>query len=283
MKHLSWSVLILLLGVSSALGNVTGDPVADGWIFGGHSLANGVYVRGSANYGYNTYGLQFTVSPGSNLEISDGGNSWLAGDTILGVGGQFAGITPAEAGWTAFTGGAVNSITAVNIKLQAKFGTDYSTFSTSTIAPAAGNGAGSLGTNGGTGAVQVRTSAYNTALFWAAGSGTLQLLQSASHIERNGAAAPDADVTRLMWIWDGSANRVGTWEILLNTSLVQRLDTTFQGPWPSGGNKALMTVQYDDNAYTDALQTLTGIPAPGAALLGFIGLGLVGWLKRRFA
>lgn len=256
---------------------VTGDPSADGWVFGGHSLENGVYVRNTANYGFNVYSTQISISAGSNLVIDDGTNSWLLGDTVLGLGGKFAGITASEAGWDAFTGNAVNSILGEDTKFVAKFGVANATFSASTIAPMNGNGLGSLGTNGGNGAVQVRSTGWFYAADWAAGSGVLQLLNKTDHVERNGAARPDADVARLMWIWDG-VNHVASWEILLNTSLLERTDGGFTGPNPSVGNLAIMAVQQRDGVYTDALVT---IPEPASAAIMIFGAVWMAVKRRR--
>jgi len=270
--------MLLTAGVGSAT-TVTGNPVADGWTSNGHSLAKGVYVRGSANYGFDTYSEAITVPTGSNLSISDGTNSWLVGDTVLGVGGRFVDITAAAAGWTAFTGNAVNLLLGgtdlgADVKLQAKFGTGAASFTVSTIAPDAGNGLGSFGTNAGTGAVQIRTSGWFYAADWNAGSGSLQLLDKPTHIVRNGTTEPDADVARLMWIWDATNGRVDTWEILLNTSLMDRLTPLFTGGTPAAGDLALMTVQNRDGVYTDAL-------TPEPATMALLAAGGVGLLLRR--
>ncbi len=265
------AIALLCIGVAAQAG-VTGNPLLDGWASGGNSLSNGVYVRNPANYGFDTFSALLTVTPGSTLAVDDGANSWLAGDTVLGVGGKYASITPGEAGWSAFTGGAVNSLWSGTqlIKIQGKFGTAASDFSASTVAPGAGNGAGSLGTNGKLGAVQIRSSAYFDAATWSAGSGTLMLLDKASHIERSGAAAPDTDVSRLIWNWDAGNARLGSWEILLNASLLDRLYPTLSGSSPAAGVNAILTVQNGDGAYTDALVTIpAAVPEPSS----FIALG----------
>ncbi len=50
------------------------------------------------------------------------------------------------------------------------------------------------------------------------------------------------------------------------------------GPWSAG----LTEAEGYGSGYEGVLG-ITAVPAPGAVVLGWIGLGLVGWLKRRFA
>jgi hypothetical protein len=283
-KGVIYLLVIVLAGNVALATSITGNPAADGWILNGNSLASGVYVRGNANYSYDAYSAAISVQSGSNLAIDDGANSWLVGDTVLGVGGHCVNITPAEAGWTAFSGNAVNLLLGgadfgEDVKLQAKFSTDTGNFSASTVAPDAGNGLGSMGSNGGNGAVQVRTSGWFIAADWNAKSGILQLLDKPDHIIRNGTSSPDTDVARLMWNWDAVNQRVDTWEILLNTSLLDRLNPSFTGGTPNAGNLMLMTVQNREASYTDAL---AGVPEPGTLmLLVTAGLGLLACARRR--
>lgn len=274
-------VVILSLFLACPAAAVTGDPVADGWQAAGHSLANGVYVRGSANFGFEVYSAAITVTPGSILEISDGAKSWLAGDLVLGVGGRFANITAAEAGWAGFTGGAVNNLLGEGTKLIAKFGSAHAAFSPSTIAPNAGNGVGSTA-SGGTGTVFVRTSGWFYAADWAAGSGQLMPLNKPTHISREGAAeAPDPAVARLMWIWDAQKGHVISWEILLNVSLLDRLQPELIGTTPAPGNLAIASVQYRDSDYTDAFLTLAPEPLSLSLVLTAGSLTLLRRKSRR--
>ncbi len=116
-------VAIVLAVAQSSEAAITGNPFSDGWTSQGNSLSNGVYVRGNANYAFDTYSA--TVVVDSALRTASG-NVWSIGDTVIGVGGVFRSITAAEAGWGAFTGNAVNSLLTTNLtgpKIQAKFGT----------------------------------------------------------------------------------------------------------------------------------------------------------------
>jgi len=263
---------------------VTGAPDLDGWVLAGNSLDNGVYVRGTANYGYDCYSAVIT-----DLAVTDPDAvySWLSGDTILGVGGKFADTTAAEAGWGAFSGPGVNSLLYGDgdaIKIQAKFGTENSDFFASTLAPSASNGGGSLDTNGKAGAIQIRSTAYFQSQNWAAGSGVLQYLDKPDHIVRSGASAPDPRVARLIWTWDSTNSRLDSWEILLNVSLLERVDSNYAGLYPSAGSLSLLTVQNRDGAYTDGVVRLpspnTAVPEPMAIVLGITGLGSVAGLRR---
>ncbi len=280
----------ILFAVQAGAATISGNPFTDGWTNGGNSLSNGVYVRGSANYSFDIYTTATTVMAGTNLEISDGPNSWIDGDTVLGLGGIFTDISASTAGWAGFTGNAVNTLLGgsdfgADVKLQAKFGANDSIFTTSTTAPGAGNGQGSLGDHGGIGAIQVRTSGSNNAAFWANGSGTLNTLASSSHISRNGVSSPDTDVARIYWNWDTTNQRITSWEILLNISLLDRLDALVVGRTPgliTTGGQIFATVQNRDGAFTDGLvNTAAVVPVPAAAGLGFLGMGLVGFLRRR--
>lgn len=82
-----------------------------------------------------------------------------------------------------------------------------------------------------------------------------------------------------MWIWDPVNQCVNTWEILLNVSLMDRLDPTFTDGTPAPGNPILMTVQNRDSDYTDCL---VNVPEPGTlVLLVMAGLGALASARRR--
>ncbi len=298
-------LLVVMLAATPAMASVvvvTGNPNADGFASFGNSLSNGVYVRGDANYGYDTYAAGFTIQTGSNLIDS----SWQVGDTVLAAGGIFAPIAATEAGWSAFTGNAVNSLLSSATsgpKLQAKFGNSDSTWTTSTIAPSGGNGVGSLSNGDGdlptSGvAIQIRTGTYYTEtgpayvpgqeqagiLGWDTNAGVLMQLGKSSYVDLSvgGAlAGMDRDVGRVIW----SASTEGTdypdsWELFLNVSLVDRLNPSFTGLLPAIGDKVLMTVQNNDSAITDALANT--VPEPGTlVLLLTAGLGLLAYAWRR--
>ncbi len=279
--------VILTANVAFAgLVNVTGNPGTDGLTLYGNSLQNGVYVGGNANYGYTAYGAGFAIQSGSNLAQGD----WRVGDNVLAVGGTFTGITASEAGWSSFTGGGVNALlssVSSGPKLQAKFGNSAAAWTTSTMAPGSGNGVGSLSygdgdmTNGA--AIQIRTGTYYDAAYWSSHAGTLLALAKDSHVESTASSsvlALDSDVARIMWTVNG-AGKVDSWELFLNVSLIARENPAYTGLLPAIGNAAIMTVQNNDAAYTNALVAAAPVPLPPAALLFAPGLaGLIG-IRRR--
>ncbi len=267
-------VTTLMLATASFAGSVTGNPLADGWTYAGYSLEEGVYVRGAANYGFDVYSTTNTVTAGSNLHIDDGINSWLVGDTVLGVGGVFNSDT-SGLGWDV-TGTSVNSLLshANGPKLQVKFGTADATWYASTLPPSSGDGSGS-GSDGGA-TVQIRTSAYLNISDWSANDGTLLGLANPGHIDRYQGLDVDEYVARLIWTYDEQTGKPATWELLLNTSLLER---NFGGPVPQTGFLAIVTVQDTDNAYTDALVSIAAaqvVPLPAAAWAGMALMGGIG-------
>ncbi|MDD5064410.1 MAG: PEP-CTERM sorting domain-containing protein [Phycisphaerae bacterium] len=296
MRRLLIVCIIACLSITAAnsFATVSGDPTSDGWTFGGNSLANGLYSNGSANYSYNAYSSVFAVTAGSSLVIDDGDYSWQAGDTVIGAGGQFVSITADEAGWSAFTGNNVNSQLSQEYgpKLQVKLGTDSAAWTTSTTAPGAGNG-GSSTSNGGVGTVHFRTSGWFhattplseqvTDTTWIGNSGELMLLDKDDHIRRvdvGGYIYPDKRVARVIWQYDEEAGHVGSWELLLNTSLLDRVAPEgFTGSTPAAGNIAVFSVQDRDSAYTDCLV----VTAPEPATICLLGFGALSLLRKRGA
>jgi len=277
------SLQFIMTGITSAA--VTGDPSADGWSFLGNSLQKGFYALGSANYCYDMYSTAITVAAGSSLHIADGDYSWLSGDTILGTGGRFTNITPVQTGWSSFTGNTINSQLAQEYgpKLQIKLGTAAAAWSVSTKAPGSGNGSTST-SSGGVGTVHFRTSGWFhattpsldqvTDTTWSGNSGMLMLLDKDDHIRRvtnTDYYYPDTRVARVIWVFDAALNKPIGWELLLNTSLLDRVAPIgFTGATPGLGNAAVWSVQDRDSAFTDAVATV--VPEPAMFLLLLSGL-----------
>lgn len=301
------SVVTLVMASAAFGSDVTGNPEADGWVFGGNSLENGVYVQsnGSANYAYDIYTTNFQVTDSSVFDISDHGpgnldyddyyrvvpsgnplwdqstaRGWEVGDTVVAVGGVFKVITAEEAGWgvgSSFTGGGVNANLvpfADPLRYQAKFGTAAHTWNASTIAPNQGNGSGSTSA-GGTGTLLVRTTAFlnlsglkGTPLGELYG-GEIMGLQQSNHVSPSGISV-GPDVARLIWVWDADNDHASSWQILINTTLVA-VDAVGAGLQTGVGDPIVTTIQRASGSnfgFTDGLVNVAS-PPPALTCVGF--------------
>lgn len=282
----------MMMAVASSQAAVTGNPQTDGWTSHGTSLDNGIYVRGDGNYSYDVYSTALTITANSGLEANAGANSWLVGDTVLGAGGIFSTTTASESGWGAFTGVGVNSLfsSSSGPKLQAKFGSAANSWSTSTVAPDAGNGLGSLSND--TKGVQIRTGTYYTptgpayvpnqdqagTLGWDTNAGQLMSLAKSSYLSFSGGSglSGNRDVARVIWTGTNNTGEPASWELLLNVTLLGRLNPLSTG-LPGAGDPILLTVQDNDGKFTDA--KVETVPEPGA--VGVLGFCAIALLRRR--
>jgi len=265
--------LVVLLAASATYAvNVTGDPVTDGWIFGGRSLAQGTYIRGAANMGFDIYTTGFTLCSGSNLV----GDYWDVGDQVLGIGGAINAITdPAALGWSAITGPAVNDNWVQDLRIVTKFGTSPTSWSASTIAPNAGNGLGSMsGGNGGAGSVQVST------FSWQIYGGTLAPGVLHSSQDTNLYAPPyngnfDDTVGKIIFTLDkpiAEGGELKTWESFLNVSRLAELISLTD--YPAVGDRGNQAIQRDDGVNTDGMVVITEPPIPEPVTMAGLMLGI---------
>jgi hypothetical protein len=88
----------------------------------------------------------------------------------------------------------------------------------------------------------------------------------------------------VIWTWDDTNNRVGTWELLVNMSLAgEDLGAAnFTGALPGlPGDSVIASVQVGSGAFTDALASVA-IPEPtSVALMGLAVVGLACGRSRR--
>lgn len=272
---LSLAISVCIVSTTHAA-TVTGDPVADGWAYQGHSLEKGTYVRGSGNIGFEIYTAKFTVSDGSLFTMSSPDSDyyedldpntatpWQAGDKIVAVGGVFRDISAADSGWSSFPASLTNVEADDKLRLQAKFGPS-NVWWASTVEPGSGDGSGSSSNS----FEFVRTSGWlhpndtnNYTNWWATFSGEMMGPQ-------NNLLYGPGEAARLIWQWDSAKNRPGSWQILLNTSMYN---------YPGEIDTVVSSVQYD-NPYTDGIATV--VPEP--ATLSLLALGGLAMIRRRRA
>ncbi len=287
---------------------ITGNPAADlGWAANSNSLQNTNYVRGTANFAFDTYSFEMRIPTGMNALTATG---WNAGDRVVGLGGVFtAPMTPTDLGYapgTVFTGPAQNSLLNTNSRFIAKFGTNTASniFSPSTVPPNAGNGAGSHSSgNGGIGSVHVSIASNRLSLANAGmlitpdlspnGSGGFDNVAQYVTVGATGANGIDLLVgsafpsARYIYNLDGSG-LLTSWEVLLNTTMVgQYPNPNIIVGQPTGGGNWILSVQAGSGAapFTDGLLVTDPFfeaPAPPAffALL-FGGAGVLAVRRRR--
>jgi len=277
---------VLAMGTAVHAAALTGDPSVDsGWVFGGNSFDQGVYVQGEATFSYDIYSASFTLDSTNHSAIinsfTGAGLDWLAGDRVIGHGGKFVDNTIASTGWDAndwqwspYSGGGVafNDDVSGSSNPQAKFGTGNAAWTTSTTAPLAGNGSSSTG-DGGFGAIHMRTE-VSFGNRTDAGNGIPDLPDLLRRVDSNGTAQTiDDRFGRLIYIADGSVPE--SWQWLVNIDLLER---EFDGePTPLPGDLTIGSVQRGNNRFTDSM--VTTIPEP--ASLALLGLGGLLMLRRR--
>ena len=285
----------LLFTAQSRANLITGNPLSDGWVDHGDSLAAGTFIRETASWNFDVFSAAFTLSAGNALV---NGTTWQVGDQILGMGGVLNGAQP------------------ILPRLVAKFGTTAATFKPSTTAapdlpPATYNNNGTVSGNG-------------TGSFSAAGNGGFMVTYgfqsdypsyALDPASQNGAIITTAP-GNLYYLTGGvqkqlssgdfgkvianfATNSTGalvtqnnqngspssmpvlqTFEAFLNLSDLGRAGYTLM---PSALGTGDMTLQFKTSSYTDAFVgefnaplTVGAVPEPG--MLGLLGLGGVALL-----
>jgi len=264
-----WMVYILLLGCIFTLPAMaslaTGDPEADGWVFGGRSLDPDIYVRGNGGFDFDIYTTAFTLSDTSNLL----GDNWQAGDAILGLGGVINART--------------TNLTQ-SVRIVSKFGTAADAWSTgssfsggdggdgsvllATYSPAANNGL-HLNPN----PVNLQPSILGPGQVW--GIPLAQRYENGAVVDLVASGNPVSPNTqmvgKLIYTFDEDSI-LASWQVFLNVSLLPTYNSL-----PSVGDRAIQTLQRSTGDYTDGLVVV--IPEPATMLL--LGLGTLLLRNRR--
>lgn len=284
------TILVLTLAGAARASTVTGNPSTDGgWTAQGNSLDKGIYSDGAGMYSVTISNTAFVLDPSSPLISSAGGFNWSAGDTIVGIGGNFVSTTAAAGGWTSYAAGSIpvnSDLTydgtgtlagATSTRIVAKYASPTTTWKTSTVAPKSGNGVASLG-GAGNGAILLGTNPYD---FSPADSGTL-IPPTDSPLEQtpSGQIAISPYFGRVITEWSGST--LVAFESYLDLTLLQNTLASSANPTTVVlGDAVDLDLQRGTGDVTDAITTLpNAVPEPTSlSVLGFAGL-LVGRRRR---
>jgi hypothetical protein len=250
-------MVMAVIGPASAdMQSPSGDPEADGWVFGGHSLDAGVYVRGSGGFAYDIYTTSFTLGSGSAL-LGDG---WSEGDVIVGLGGV---IDPVD----------VNPNLTHSVRIVSKFSAGNDTWSaggTGSFSSAGGDGAVLLATNGplspsgNTGHLNPFGGFGGSRVPTALDPGQIHEIPLLQRIE-GGFVNTGADTAagKLIYLREGPdfadsntgsvAQLLSSWQVFLNVSM---LDTGAEPAVPEEGDRAVQALQRSSGASTDGLVTI---------------------------
>jgi hypothetical protein len=271
-----WSVLAAAMfaaGAPSANATLfSGNPIADGWHFGGQSLTTGASWVGPApdlfaGGGFAVYDLYFnhaTVTAEFLTECGPTCSAWNIGDTIIGMGAVF----PSD-----ITGGNQSNTGYVFLK----FGVTSSIYSLSTFSQPLGNGNRDHNNGqGGLGSVLTTlnvpavtgVSAPTTAFQW-----------------NNVVANPGIDIAPGTYIAFSSIVGVNSlfqsFQGYLNVDLLNAQNPTGLGPFTFGGN-SIVGVRDGGNPSLETNALIAAVPEPATGLLA-AGALLAGLLLRRRA
>lgn len=262
----------------------SGNPAVDGWNHVGHSMEQGLYAKGSGNYGYDIYTYRGTVGGASDLapevfrlrqhEDQSGyygsfyrnwdpftQDLWETGDSIVGIGGVFRTENdPTALGWPDGTTWSASLPENENpayqrYRLAVKLApSDH--FTASTTPPPNSNGNSSFADHD----VYVRGSEWRPVSDWIAYSGDMMGVQDGSSDTTQVVAIPygatyegDRNAFRFIWTYDQNNRRPASWQILINETLYAEwvaANQSYGTGWTI--ESAIASVQFSNNAYTDA-------------------------------
>jgi len=268
----------------------SGDPrLDDGWRYVGHSMEQGLYAKGTGNYGYDIYVFSMTLQSAGpyhpevfryrhHEDVPDfygefylnqyldqwdpfAQASWEVGDRIVGIGGVFRTVDdPTELGWPERTAWdsvlPPNSTSYQSYRLAIKL-SPYDDFRASTASPPNANGDSGLKDFH----VYVRSSEWDPISVWIDYGGEMMGVRNGASWETQVVAVPyqdkdyrgDRNAFRFIWTYDEENRRPATWQIIINETLYAEWvaeNQNYDGIWSI--RSIITSVQYANNAYTDA-------------------------------